>query len=188
MLSWCKTWPPNETWPPNRSSRIRAKQKLHKKPRDACKSSWSRRGNQKSFTLTIPWNLARLVKIFPGIIVRRYHTDQKHMRLLEEKCAEQKKAPLLYCCNQVWMKDGGQIQWNAIPICEAFKISYLMGRLHTKGVMENFLKDQSFRLVHWLSITLFTAKDRSRIHQFGKKVLPGLFLGYALYAGENLEG
>ena len=29
-----------------------------------------------------------------------------------------------------------------------------------------------------------TAKDQSQIHQFGKKVLPGLFLGYALYAGE----
>ena len=28
-----------------------------------------------------------------------------------------------------------------------------------------------------------TAKDQSRIYQFGKKVLPGLFLGYALYAG-----
>ena len=28
----------------------------------------------------------------------------------------------------------------------------------------------------------FTAKDQSRIHQFGKKALPGLFLGYALYA------
>ena len=28
-----------------------------------------------------------------------------------------------------------------------------------------------------------TAKDQSRIHQFGKKVLSGLFLGYVLYAG-----
>ena len=27
-----------------------------------------------------------------------------------------------------------------------------------------------------------TAKDQSRIHQLGKDVLPGLFLGYALYA------
>ena len=27
-----------------------------------------------------------------------------------------------------------------------------------------------------------SAIDQSRIHQFGKKVLPGLFLGYALYA------
>ena len=33
-----------------------------------------------------------------------------------------------------------------------------------------------------------TAKDQSRIHQFGKKVLPGLFLGYALYAGGILKG
>ena len=29
-----------------------------------------------------------------------------------------------------------------------------------------------------------SAKDQSRIRQFGEKVLPGLFLGYALYAGE----
>ena len=29
---------------------------------------------------------------------------------------------------------------------------------------------------------LISAKDQSRIHQFGKKVLPGLFLGYVLYA------
>ena len=31
-------------------------------------------------------------------------------------------------------------------------------------------------------------KDQSRIHQFGKKVLPGLFLGYALYAGRIWKG
>ena len=33
-----------------------------------------------------------------------------------------------------------------------------------------------------------TAKDQSRIQQFGKKVLPGLFLGYALYAGGIWKG
>ena len=33
-----------------------------------------------------------------------------------------------------------------------------------------------------------SAKDQSRIHEFGKKVLPGFFLGYALYARVNLEG
>ena len=35
---------------------------------------------------------------------------------------------------------------------------------------------------------LFTAKDQSRIHQFGKKVLPGLFFGYALYAVRIWKG
>ena len=33
-----------------------------------------------------------------------------------------------------------------------------------------------------------TAKEESRIHQFGKKVLPGLFLGYVLYAGGIWNG
>ena len=33
-----------------------------------------------------------------------------------------------------------------------------------------------------------TAKDQSRIHQFGKNVFPGLFLGCALYAGGIWKG
>ena len=33
-----------------------------------------------------------------------------------------------------------------------------------------------------------TAKDQSRMHQFGKKVLPGFFLGYALYAVRIWKG
>ena len=33
-----------------------------------------------------------------------------------------------------------------------------------------------------------TSKDQSRIHQLGKKVLPGLFLGYALYAVRIWKG
>ena len=82
MQSWCRTWPPNG------SSRIRAKTKLHKKPREACKSSWNPRGNQKSFTLTILWNLAKPVKIFPGIISRLHHTDRRLMVLQKEQCAE----------------------------------------------------------------------------------------------------
>ena len=67
---------------------IRAKHKLLRKHKGACKSSWSRIGRLKSFTLTIPWNLAKLVKIFPGIIVRLHHTDRKQMGLLKEQCAE----------------------------------------------------------------------------------------------------
>ena len=82
MQSWCRTWPPNG------SSRIRAKQKLHRKPREASKSSWSQIGSLKSFTLTIPWNLAKPVKIFHGIIARRHHKDRKQMGLLREQCAE----------------------------------------------------------------------------------------------------
>ena len=64
------------------------KTKLHKKPREACKSSWSPIGSLKSFTLTIPWNLAKLVEISPGIIARLHHTDRRLMVLQKEQCAE----------------------------------------------------------------------------------------------------
>ena len=83
------------------------------------------------------------------------------------------------------MKVGGQIQWNVTPICETFKISCLMGRRPMKDVFGNHFKDRSFRLVEYYPIS---AKDQSRIHQFGKKVSPGLFLGYALYAGGIWKG
>ena len=38
---------------------MRVKQKLHRKQKGACKSSWSRRGSQKTFTLTILWHLEK---------------------------------------------------------------------------------------------------------------------------------
>ena len=56
--------------------------------KELAKVPGAKKGSLKSFTLTIPWNLAKTVKIFPGIIVRRHHTDQKQMGLLKEQCAE----------------------------------------------------------------------------------------------------
>ena len=80
------------------------------------------------------------------------------------------------------MKNGGQIPWNVIPICETFKISCLMGRLHTKDVLGNHLRGPIIPFGSLVEYHPITAKDQSRNHQFGKKVLPRLFLGYALYA------
>ena len=45
-----------------------------------------------------------------------------------------------------------------------------------------------FRLVHWLNISLSLRKTSQESINFGKKVLPGLFLGYALYAGGIWKG
>ena len=158
MQTWCRIWPPSG------SSRIRAKQKLHRKHREACKNSWSQVGSLKSFTLTILWNLAKLMKIFYGIIVRRHYTDRKQMGLLKEQCAESKKAPLPHCCNQVWMKIGGQIPWNVIPICQTSQIYYLMGRRPMKDVLGNHLNDQLFHLIHWLSISQESIKLERKSH------------------------
>ena len=52
--------------------------------------------NPKSFSLTIPYNLANIVKFFLGIIFRLHHTDRKLMGLLREQCAEDQERDL--CC------------------------------------------------------------------------------------------
>ena len=67
------------------------------------------------------------------------------------------------------MKIGGQIPWNAVPICETFKISCLMGRLHTKDALENHVKDRSFHVVHWLSITLLLRRTGQESINFERK-------------------
>ena len=182
MQSWCRTWPPSG------SSRIRAKQKLLRKHKGACKSSWSRVGSPKSFTLRIPWNLAKPVKISPGIIVRRHHTDRKQMGLLREQYAEWKKVRLLYCCNQVWMKNGGgQILWNVTRICETSQIYCLMGRRPMKDVLGNHLKDRLFHLVHWLSITQ-NCEGPDKNPSIWKESLTCIVPRIRIVRGWNLEG
>ena len=67
------------------------------------------RRNQKSFTLTIPWNSAKLVKISPGIIARLHHTDRRLMGLRERAVRRVKggtSAVLLQSgLNESWWSD-----------------------------------------------------------------------------------
>ena len=44
-----------------------------------------------SLTLPIPWNLAKFVKIFPGIIVRRHQTDRERNEIAERAVRRVKK-------------------------------------------------------------------------------------------------
>ena len=87
------------------------------------------------------------------------------------------------------MKFGGQILWNVTPICE---MSYIDLLSDGKTPYERrFGEPFTGPIIPFGSLVEYhpiTAKDQSRIHQFGKKVLPGLFLGYALYAGGIWKG
>ena len=68
------------------------------------------------------------------------------------------------------MNIGGQIPWNAKPICETFKISCLMGRRHTRDFFGQPFKGPILPFGSLVEYHPITAKDQSRIHQFGKKV------------------
>ena len=62
------------------------------------------------------------------------------------------------------------------------------GKTHMRDVLGKPYKGPIIPFGSLVEYHTKIAKDQSRIHQIGKKVLPGLFLGYALYAGRNLEG
>ena len=86
------------------------------------------------------------------------------------------------------MKNGGLIPWNANAIFEMLQISFLMGKHRMRDFLGNHLKGPIIPFGSLVEYYPFAAKDQSGIHQFGKKVLPGLFLGYTLYAEGTLEG
>ena len=86
------------------------------------------------------------------------------------------------------MKISRQILWTVVLICETFKISCLMGKHHTRDIFGKPFKGPIIPFGSLVEYYRISAKDQSRIHQFGKKVLPGLFLGYALYAGGIWKG
>ena len=86
------------------------------------------------------------------------------------------------------MKVGGQILWNVTPFCETSQIYDLMGRRPCERRFGQPFKGPIIPFGSLVEYHPFTAKDQSRILQFGKKVLPGLFLGYVLYAGGIWKG
>ena len=98
-----------------------------------------------------------------------------------------RRVNLQCCCSQVWMNNGGQIPWNAFPICETFKISYLMGRLHAKGVLEDLFMDRLFHLVHWLSIIL-NCEGPVKNPSIWKESLTWIVPRIRSVRGVNLEG
>ena len=170
MQSWCRTWPPNG------SSCFRAKQELLRKYKGACKSSWSRIGCLKSFTLTIPWNLEKPVKIVPGIIVHRHNTDQKQ-KILKDAVHRVTKRHL---CRIVAIRSGRKL------VGRFYGMLYLSAK-HSRSLVcwENSIREFFFgkplkspiipfgSLVEYYPIL---AKDQSRIHQFGKEVVPWIVL------------
>ena len=84
-----------------------------------------------------------------------------------------KEGHLRYCCNQVWTMKGGRIPWHVTAICETLKIHCPIGRHHMRGGSGQRLPFGALVGYHPIS-----AKDLSKLHQLGPKVLPGIFLGY----------
>ena len=164
------------------------KTKLHKKPREACKISWNPRGNQKSFTLTIPWNSAKLVKIFPGIFARLYHTDQRLMGLLKEAVRRIKEGT-----SAVLLQSGQNESWWAASMeCYTYLRNVTDLLSDGKTPYERRFGQPFFGpIIPIGSLVEYhptPAKDQSRIHQFGwKESLTWIVPRICIVRGWNLE-
>ena len=80
------------------------------------------------------------------------------------------------------MRNGGQPQWNTIAIFETFTDLLSDEKTPYERRFGQPFKGPIIPLSSLVEYYPITAKDQSRIHQFGKKVLPGIFLGYALFS------
>ena len=78
------------------------------------------------------------------------------------------------------MKNGGQISWNGIPICETSQFFLTDGKTPYERRFGQPFKGPIISFGLLVGYYPISSKDQSRIHQLGKKVLPGLFVGYSL--------
>ena len=110
------------------------------------------------------------------------------MGLLTEQCAEENKAPLLYCCNQVWTEIGCADSMECFAFLRNIQDLLSDRKTSYEGRFGQPFKGPIIPFGSLVEYYPISAKDQSRIHQFGKKVLLRLFLGYALYAGGIRKG
>ena len=164
------------------------KPKLHKKPRGACKSSWSRIGSLKSFTLTIHWNFGKFCEELSWI-----HCTSTPHRSETNGIAERAVRRVKEGTSAVLLQSGLDENWWADSMeCKTYlrNIQDLLSDGKTP-YERRFGKPQKGPIIPFGSLVEYypiSAKNQSRIHQFGKKVSPGLFLGCASYAGGIWKG
>ena len=169
------------------------KKKLLRKRKRAHKSSWSRRGNQKSFTPTIPKNLANPAKTHPW----NHCTSTPH-RSETNGIAERVVRRVKEGTSAVLLQSGLDEKWWAGSVecyCYLRNIQDLLSDGKTPyerrfGEPFNGPVIQFGAMVKYHPIS---AKDMSRLHQFGPKVLPGMFFGYVLHTegiwkGDTMHG
>ena len=181
MQSWCRSWPPNG------SSHFRAKQTSLEKQR-SLKKFLEPDGKPKVIYTDnslefgnacedLSWNHCRSTPHRSGT---NGITERAVRRVKEGTSAVLLQSGL----NESWWADSMECYTylrNVTDLSSNGKTPY----------ERRFGKPCEGPIIPFGSLVEYhpiTAKDQSRIHQFGKKVLPGLFLGYAVYAGGIWKG
>ena len=160
---------------------IRPKRSLHMRRRKVCQNSWSRRTDRKLKIQTTRWNLGKHVRIHHGITALQHLIDpaERAVRRVKKKVLQQ------YCYNQdeKWWSDSAEC------FCSQRNVQDLLadGKTPYERRFGEQFKGPTIPFGTMVENNPISPRDQARTHQFGKKVLPGIFLRYELVAGRNLE-
>ena len=182
MQSWCRTWPPNG------SSRIRAKPKLLRTHKGACKSSWS---SDRKPKVIYTDNSLEFGKASEDLSWN--HCTSTPHRSETNEIPERAVRRVKEGTSAVLLQSGLDEKWWADSMeCKSYlrNIQDLLsdGKTPYERRFGEPFKGPIIPFGSLVEYYPISAKDQSRIHQFGKKVLLGLFLGYALFAGGFWKG
>ena len=161
------------------------KTKTSQETKGACKSSWSRKGSLKSFTLTIPWNFGKACEDLSwNHCTSTPHSSETNW--IAERAVRRVKEGT----SAVLLQSGLDEKWWSDSM-ECYTYLRNIQDLLSDGKTpyeRRFGEPFKGPIIPFGSLVEYypiSAKDQSRIHQFGKTVLPGLFLGSALHAEGN---
>ena len=172
MRSWCRTWPSNG------SSRIRAKQKLHKKPQRSLQKFLEPDRNPKVIYTDISLEFGKSCEEVSWnhctSTPHRSETNGIAERAVHRVNEGTSAVLLQSCLDKEWWADSTECYCylrNTQDLLSDWKTPYerwfgmpLNGQVIPFGAVVEY---------HPIS-----AKDIMRLHQFDPKVLPGIFLGY----------
>ena len=156
----------------------RAKQKLLRRRTRVHESFSSRRKSRKSLIQTILWNLANPVMTCHGTIVRQRPIDPRQLVLLRESGTQNKRRNV--CC--VLLQSGLDEKWwaGSMECCCCFRsVQDLLadGKAPYKKPIRRTFTGPVIPFGSVVEYHPISAKDQSRLHQVGKEVQPGIFIG-----------
>ena len=91
----------------------------------------------------------------------------------------------VYSSDLSLMKSGGQISWSVTSIFDTSLTACRTGKHFMNGELVYPFKGPTIPFISMVEYHLVSLKDQSRLHHTnsGRKFYPGIFFGYALYAG-----
>ena len=128
------------------------------------------------------WQFLRKWQSLWSLILESLYVDTSPFRNKWDCWKSGTQDEVQYCCNQAWKKwwagsmEGHCYLWNIPDLLSC-------GRTPNQRRFGEPFKGPIIPFGSLVEYHTVSAKDLSRHHQFGKKVLPGIFLGYVLYAG-----